>query len=86
MKVRVQLFATLRRFGREFEVEGRSLEEVLKRLAEKLGEEFYREVFDEEGKIRDDRIITVDGRNIKDEKPRIREGSVVAIFPPIAGG
>ncbi len=86
MKVRVQLFATLRRFGREFEVEGESLEDVLKSLAERLGEEFYREVFDEEGKIREDRIITVDGRNIKDERPRLKEGSVIAIFPPIAGG
>ncbi|ADB57354.1 MoaD/ThiS family protein [Archaeoglobus profundus] len=86
MRVKVQLFATLRRFGKEFEVEGNSLEEILKKLAERLGEEFYREIFDENGKIRSDRIITVDGRNIKDERPKLKEGSVIAIFPPIAGG
>ncbi len=86
MRVKVQLFATLRRFGKEFEVEGNSLEEVLKKLADRLGEEFYREVFDENGSIRNDRIITVDGRNIKDERPKLKEGSVIAIFPPIAGG
>ncbi|WP_456327700.1 MoaD/ThiS family protein [Archaeoglobus sp.] len=86
MRVKVQLFATLRKYGKEFEVEGDSLEEVLKNLAKKIGEDFYREVFDENGNIRNDRIITVDGRNIKDEKPKLKEGSVIAIFPPIAGG
>ncbi len=86
MRVKVKLFATLRRFGKEFEVEGESLEDILKRLAEKLGDEFYREIFDEDGNIRRDRIVTVDGRDIKDERPKIKEGSVIAIFPPIAGG
>ena len=86
MRVKVQLFATLRRFGKEFEVEGNSLEDALKNLADKLGEDFYKEIFDEKGRIRDDRIITVDGRNIKDERPKLKDGSVIAIFPPIAGG
>jgi len=81
------LFATLRRFGKEFEVEcDGTLESVFRNLAKRLGNDFYREVFDESGKIRDDRIITVDGRNLKDEKPRLKDGSVVAVFPPIAGG
>ncbi len=86
MKIKVQLFATLRRFGKEFEVEGDSLEDALRNLADKLGEDFYKEIFDEKGRIRDDRIITVDGRNIKDERPKLKDGSVIAIFPPIAGG
>ncbi len=86
MHVKVQLFATLRRFGKEFEVEGNSLEDALRNLADKLGEDFYKEIFDEKGRIRDDRIITVDGRNIKDERPKLKDGSVIAIFPPIAGG
>jgi len=86
MRVKVQLFATLRRFGKEFEVEGNSLEDALRNLADKLGEDFYKEIFDEKGRIRDDRIITVDGRNIKDERPKLKDGSVIAIFPPIAGG
>ncbi|WP_457549247.1 MoaD/ThiS family protein [Archaeoglobus sp.] len=86
MRVKVQLFETLRRFGKEFEVEGNSLEEVLRKLASKLGKDFYMEVFDENGSIRSDRIITVDGRNVKDERPKLKDGSVIAIFPPIAGG
>ena len=38
--------------------------------------------------VREDRISTINGRNIKDIKGEIRlkEGDVVAIFPPIAGG
>ncbi|WP_457550715.1 MoaD/ThiS family protein [Archaeoglobus sp.] len=86
MRVKVQLFETLRRFGKEFEVEGNSLEEVLRKLASKLGKDFYMEVFDENGSIRSDRIITVDGRNVKDERPKLKDGSVIAIFPLIAGG
>ena len=37
---------------------------------------------------RDDRIITINGRNIKDIKDeiRIKEGDVIAVFPPVAGG
>ena len=87
MKVKILLFATLRRFGREFEVEcDGTLESAFKNLAEIIGEKFLSEVFDENGNIRNDRIITVDGRNIKDEKPKLKEGSIIAVFPPIAGG
>jgi len=90
VKVKILLFATLRRFGKEFEVEcDGTLESAFKNLAKRLGDkgnEFLSEVFDENGNIRDDRIITVDGRNIKDEKPKIKDGSVIAVFPPIAGG
>ena len=87
MRVKVQLFATLRRFGKEFEVEcDGTLESAFRNLADKLGKEFLVEVFDENGDIRKDRIVTVDGRNVKDEKPKLKEGSIIAVFPPIAGG
>ena len=46
-----------------------------------------KEVFDENGNFRDDRIITVNGRNIKDEMiEKIGEGARIAVFPPVAGG
>jgi len=55
--------------------------------AEKLGEEFLKEIFDEKGSFRDDRIITVNGRNIKDEMvDRLPENARIAVFPPVAGG
>ncbi len=55
--------------------------------AEKLGKDFLKEVFDESGNFRDDRIITVNGRNIKDERiEKLTENARIAVFPPVAGG
>ncbi len=86
-KVRIELFATLReKFGKSVEVECDSLEDCFRKAAKVLGDEFLREVLDEEGGIRDDRIITINGRNIKDEMKELKNGDVIAVFPPIAGG
>ncbi len=86
-RVRIELFATLReKFGRSVEVECDCLEDCFKKAAVVLGEEFLKEVLDENGKIRDDRIITINGRNIKDELRDLKDGDTIAVFPPIAGG
>ncbi|AEA47908.1 MoaD/ThiS family protein [Archaeoglobus veneficus] len=91
MKVKIELFATFRdKYGTkalEVECDG-NLESAFRSAAEILGKEFLEDVFDENGKIRQDRIITVNGRNIKDigDNVEIRDGDVIAIFPPIAGG
>ena len=63
------------------------LKEFFLEASKKLGSEFLSEVFEGE-KPRDDRIILVDGRNIKDirGKVRVKPESVVAVFPPMAGG
>ncbi|AKG91508.1 MoaD family protein [Geoglobus ahangari] len=85
----IELFATLReRYGKRAEVDARTLEEAVRKACEVFGEEFYREVYEEDGTLRDDRIILINGRNVKDmEKiPELREGDRIAIFPPIAGG
>ncbi len=90
MRVRVELFATLRRFGKSFEVECTGdLKDAFLAVAKELrdkGDEFLKEIFDEDGNIRKDRIIMIDGRNIKDELIELREGSRITVFPPIAGG
>ncbi|MET1124064.1 MAG: MoaD/ThiS family protein [Archaeoglobaceae archaeon] len=88
MKVKLKFFATLReKFGKELEVEcDGTLEGAFRAAAEKIGEDFLREVFDDSGKLRDDRIILVNGRNVKDEEPKLEEGATIAIFPPVAGG
>lgn len=89
MKVRIEFFATLReKFGRSIEVEcDGTLRGALISAGEILGREFLEEVFDENGSYREDRMITVNGRNIKDEKiETLREGDRIAIFPPVAGG
>ncbi len=54
-----------------------------------LGPEFVDDVYDKKrGKVRDDMIIMVNGRNIKDLEGEItlKDNDVIAIFPPLAGG
>lgn len=54
-----------------------------------LGQEFIDDVYDKKnGKLRDDMIIMINGRNVKDLEGEleIKDGDVLAIFPPIAGG
>ncbi len=86
VKVKIELFATLReKFGKEVEVECENIEDCLVQASKILGKEFLDEVM-KDGKIRDDRIITINGRNIKDELKELKDGDVIAIFPPIAGG
>ncbi len=89
MRVKIALFATLReKFGvKEIEVECEDFESAIANASKILGEDFYYEVFNEKGEIRDDRIITINGRNVKDlEKIELKDGDRIAIFPPIAGG
>ncbi len=87
VKVRIELFATLReKFGRCVEVEcNGTLEDCFVQASKLLGKEFLDEVM-KDGKLRDDRIITVNGRNVKDEIRELRDGDLIAVFPPIAGG
>jgi len=88
MKVKIQLFATLReKYGKkEVIVDAINLRDAFYRASEILGDEFLGEVFKNDV-FRDDRIITVNGRNIKDTgEIKIKEGDVIAVFPPIAGG
>ncbi len=89
MKVKIELFATLRdRYKtKSVEVECDDFKSAIINASKILGEDFYYEVFNEKGEIRNDRIITVNGRNVKDlEKIELKDGDKIAIFPPIAGG
>jgi len=88
-RVKIKLFATLReRYGRsevEVECDG-TLRDAVEKAAGLLGEDFIGEVFSD-GKPRDDRIILVNGRHIQFlGEVSLRDGDVVAIFPPLAGG
>jgi molybdopterin converting factor small subunit len=54
-----------------------------------LGREFIADLYDnKKEKVRDDMIIMINGRNIKDLKRQItlKDNDVMAIFPPLAGG
>ncbi|MEM2249568.1 MAG: MoaD/ThiS family protein [Candidatus Bathyarchaeia archaeon] len=92
MSVKILLFATLRSKYkiRELAVacDG-TLLSMIENASKILGPEFIDDVYDRNrGKIRDDMIIMVNGRNIKDLKGEItlKDNDVIAIFPPLAGG
>uniref|UniRef100_A0A7C3SLI3 Molybdopterin synthase sulfur carrier subunit n=1 Tax=Thermofilum pendens TaxID=2269 RepID=A0A7C3SLI3_THEPE len=83
------LFASLReKYGHKeitVECDGTLRDAVLK-AAEILGPEFVSEVY-EDGQIRRDRIILVNGRHVQFiNSDKLEEEVVISIFPPIAGG
>jgi len=89
MKVKIELFATLREKykTKSIEVECEDFKSAIINASKVLGEDFYYEVFNEGDEIRNDRIITINGRNLRDlEKIELKDGDKIAIFPPIAGG
>ena len=89
MKARIDFYATLReKYGKSVEIEcDGTLRGAFLAAAEKLGKDFLEEIFDDKGNFRDDRIITVNGRNIKDEMiEKLPENARIAVFPPVAGG
>ncbi|MEM1556523.1 MAG: MoaD/ThiS family protein [Candidatus Bathyarchaeia archaeon] len=92
ISVKVLLFATLRKkYGvKELVVNcDGTIEGLIKSASKILGESFIDDIYDKErGKVRDDLIFTINGRNIKDLKGdvELRDQDVIAIFPPLAGG
>ncbi len=91
MRVTLKLFAFLRdEYGaKEVQLEcGETLESLAEAASEVLGKDFRKEIFDDRGEVRKDRIILINGRNLKDIKGeiRLRDGDVVAVFPPAGGG
>jgi len=92
VSVKIVLFATLRSKYRARELivtcDGTFLN-LVENASKILGREFIADVYDNnKGKVRDDKIIMVNGRNIKDLKREItlKDNDVIAIFPPLAGG
>lgn len=90
--VKIMLFATLRDKYKTRELtvtcDG-TLLNLIKNATKILGPEFINDVYNRrKRKFRDDMIIMVNGRNIKDLNFEItlKDNDVVAIFPPLAGG
>ncbi|MEM2987748.1 MAG: MoaD/ThiS family protein [Candidatus Bathyarchaeia archaeon] len=92
ISVKIILFATLRSKYKTRELivacDG-TLLNMIENASKMLGPEFIDDVYDRNRrKVRDDMIIMVNGRNIKDLKGEItlKDNDVIAIFPPLAGG
>jgi molybdopterin synthase sulfur carrier subunit len=92
VSVKIMLFATLRSKYKTRELTvacNGTLLNMIENASKILGPEFVDDVYDKKrGKIRDDMIIMVNGRNIKDLEGEItlKDNDVIAIFPPLAGG
>ena len=92
VSVKIMLFATLRSKYKTRELvvncDG-TLPNMIENASKILGQEFVDDVYDKKrGKVREDMIIMVNGRNIKDLEGEItlKDNDVIAIFPPLAGG
>ena len=92
VKIEILLFATLRdKYGvRKIEIEcDGTIRNLIENAARRLGESFLASVYDlDRDKVRGDLIFAINGRNLKDLKGEIelKEGDLIAIFPPVAGG
>ena len=89
--VKVRLFATLRKkYGvKELTVKcDGTLRGAIENASKIIGEGFLKEIYDENrGKVKENMIIMINGRNIRDLKEiKIKDGDIIAIFPPLAGG
>jgi molybdopterin synthase sulfur carrier subunit len=91
--VKIILFATLRNKYKTRELtvtcDG-TPQNLLENVSKILGLEFFADVYDNKNeKFREDVMIMINGRNIKDlkkEEITLKDNDVIAIFPPLAGG
>jgi len=89
-RVKVKLYATLKEMiGKDTVfVEAKTVGEAIDNLI-KLHPELSNVIIGEDGKLKDDYIYLVNGRNIvflqKKDTP-LKEGDKLTIFPPVGGG
>ena len=87
-KVRVKLFANFREAAeKEVELEAAKLDDLIQILVERY--EKLKDLMFEDGKLRDYVHIMVNGRHVnhlEGLETRLKDGDVVAIFPPVSGG
>lgn len=92
VRVKVRAFAFIReKVGwkeKEFEVDGRTVEDLLK-MVETIDGGSLHELVVEEGKVKSSFLILLNGREISylnGLKTRIKGGDTVFVFPPAGGG
>jgi len=94
LKITVKFFTTLREITgkKEDEIQPSrviTLKELLTQLSKKYGKQFVDYLYDEKGKVRTHIQILINGRGInalQGLETKLKEGDVIAIFPPVGGG
>ena len=94
ISIKIKFFTTLREIvGKKDEQiqlsESTTLEELLKQLAKKYGEDFDDYVYDELGKVRGHLQFLINGKSASTAqglKTKLREDDEIAILPPVGGG
>jgi molybdopterin synthase sulfur carrier subunit len=94
LKIEVRLFANLREFAKtkaavEDIKSGTSVGDVLVKICERFGTEFRGQVLDERGQPNENIKILLNGHNIvflQGAATKLKDGDVIAIFPPVGGG
>ncbi|MDI6884414.1 MAG: MoaD family protein [Hadesarchaea archaeon] len=94
MRIEVRLFAGLRELAKQKAVMedlpgGGTVADVISRLSDRFGQEFQKQVIGERGQPSELLRILVNGRNLaslEGVETRLKDGDVLAIFPPVAGG
>ena len=96
MKVKVKAFMAIKKLmGNnsevELEIKGESINNLIEELSLRYGEELRNEIFnDENKKVKPYYHILVNGRSYLELSDhldtKMKEGDVVALFPPVGGG
>lgn len=91
-KVMVKFFTTLRELAgeKQTEVRGDTVAEIIEKVVEKYGSKFRDSLFDKEtGRIKPFYNILINGIRLSPREGldrEVKDGDVIAIFPPVGGG
>ena len=94
MKITVHFLGNIREIARTreqaFEISDPTVEALVERMAREYGDDFKRTLVNTStGKVSNSVVVALNGVDIealKGLKTNLKEGDVVAIFPPVAGG
>ncbi|MBU4310448.1 MoaD family protein [bacterium] len=90
-RITVRFYTTLKeKVGKgKVELEAKNVADALEELREQFGTKFTDQLYEPSGKIKDYYILLLSGRSVdrkEIKKTTLKEGDILHIFPPIAGG